>query len=48
MRITSSALTATHFECYSLLSAMGVTTTDATRGALVTCNSYATRSCSPT
>ena len=31
---------ATHFECYSLLAAMAVTTSHATIGALVTCNSY--------
>jgi probable F420-dependent oxidoreductase len=31
---------AAHFECYSLLAAMAVTTSHATIGALVTCNSY--------
>jgi probable F420-dependent oxidoreductase len=31
---------ASHFECYSLLSAMAVTTSHATIGALVTCNTY--------
>jgi probable F420-dependent oxidoreductase len=31
---------ASHFECYSLLAAMAVTTSHATIGALVTCNSY--------
>lgn len=31
---------AAHFECYSLLAAMAATTTNATIGALVTCNSY--------
>ena len=31
---------ATHFECYSLLAAMAATTSNATIGALVTCNSY--------
>lgn len=31
---------AKHYECYSLLAAMAVTTSNATIGALVTCNSY--------
>lgn len=31
---------ATHFECYSLLGAMAAETTQATIGAMVTCNSY--------
>jgi probable F420-dependent oxidoreductase len=31
---------AAHFECYTLLAAMAVETTQATIGALVTCNSY--------
>jgi probable F420-dependent oxidoreductase len=31
---------ATHFECYTMLAAMAVSTTNARIGALVTCNSY--------